>query len=411
MADSAKGPVAGYLYQFEKALVLLADLNNVGDSITIEEVDDVAIHNEEGVVIMTVQAKHSISPSGTTFEDTSYSLWRTLEIWIQKIKAGIFSEDTEFICSTNKKIPVTSLLTKINTDQLSDVIITIESLLKTQEGKLADAIAKDPKSGGSIKQTIKFIKYILQNPKEFELIKNNLKIEDEDDIKELFLTKVHMMSDLKTGLQRDNLYEAFYGWIMHNSIAKWRNAKIARFTKKDFDDKMANINSTPSILNAIFRTKQALGSISDDDLNKKRKELFVKQIEDIDRNENAKERKIKEAIQDFIYSDIEISYIITIGNYTKKDFEDFLDECFDKWQECHDNCVIKNIDEYNEEEKNTLAVTIFDKIMSEIEIKFKEDFAFTTGNKYIKNGSFLRLSNIPSIGWHPEWEKKYSINS
>ena len=80
MSDSAKGPLAGYLFQFEKALLLLAELDKVTDSISIEDVDDIATHADDGTVLMTIQAKHSISSSGTTYEDTSHALWRTIEI-------------------------------------------------------------------------------------------------------------------------------------------------------------------------------------------------------------------------------------------------------------------------------------------------------------------------------------------
>lgn len=108
MNDSAKGPAAGYIFQFEKALLMLTKLDK-DDFISIENVDDIAVH-KNGSVYITVQAKHRISSSGMTFQDTSYSLWRTLQIWIQKIEKGIFNDETQFVCSTNKIIPKDSLL-------------------------------------------------------------------------------------------------------------------------------------------------------------------------------------------------------------------------------------------------------------------------------------------------------------
>ncbi|MDL2255193.1 hypothetical protein LJC38_01235, partial [Parabacteroides sp. OttesenSCG-928-K15] len=116
MSDSAKGPSSGYLYQFEKALLLLSELESSNDYITIEDVDDIAAHKENGTVILTIQAKHSISNSGTTFEDTSYALWRTLQIWINKLENNTLNRNTEFICATNKSINNKSLLSKIKDD-------------------------------------------------------------------------------------------------------------------------------------------------------------------------------------------------------------------------------------------------------------------------------------------------------
>ncbi len=68
MNDPASGSIAGFLFQFEKALVLLATLDNTKDVVSIEQFDDVAVQSEDNLVLVAIQSKHSISPSGTTFE-------------------------------------------------------------------------------------------------------------------------------------------------------------------------------------------------------------------------------------------------------------------------------------------------------------------------------------------------------
>jgi hypothetical protein len=45
--------------------------------------------------------------------------------------------------------------------------------------------------------------------------------------------------------------------------------------------------------------------------------------------------------------------------------------------------------------------------MNDIKLEFSDGLSFNTNNEYIRNGSFLKLSDIPTIGWHPEWETKY----
>lgn len=411
MSDSASGPIAGYLFQFEKALLMLASLEKTSDRISIEKVDDVAAHDSNGVVLMTVQAKHSLAAAGTTFEDTSYALWRTLEIWIQKLNKNIFSNDTKFVCSTNKNIGEQSLLRKIVRLSFNEVLQELNVLLKSQQDKLKQLLIEDPKSGSTIKETIKRIRFVLKYSQLLEIVKTNLTICDNENIKEQFLVKIHMMSDDKSDLQRENVYTEFYGWIIYGSKAMWLNGQFASFAKKDFDNKWSHINSNPTIVNAIFRKKdEILGSISQVAIEKAKAELFVKQIEDLKRNKASKERKINEAIQDFLSSDIEIARIISKGNYTSKDFEDFHDECIDIWQTCFDSHVVDEIEEYDDQTKDDFAVKIFDYMMGEIELKFKEGFAFTTSNKYTRKGSILKLSNIPKIGWHPEWKIKYTNN-
>ena len=410
MSDSAKGPLAGYLYQFEKALLLLSNLDMADDYITIEEIDDIATHKENGTVVFTVQAKHSIVTSGTTFEDTSYSLWRALQIWIDKLEDKTFNSSTTFICSTNKSIPTTSLLYSIKHDTYDNVILKIEEVLTQQRDALAKKIAKSTsaKAGASIRETIGFIEYVLSKKDSFKIIQNNIAIEDNEEIKEKFLTKLHLNSDKYTPTIKDNIFHTYYGWITSTSKARWNQSLVAKFTKKSFDEQWAIINSNASIVNNVFRTKESLGTINESKIDEQRKEIFVKQIEDLPRRKDAQERIIRKAIHDFIYSDIEIIHIVKRGDFTKEDFEEFLGNCENAWQSLCDSTIINELTEYNETEKNQLGIKLYDSIMKEIQIKFKNGFAFYTNNEYLRNGSFLKLSNEPRIGWHPDWKTKYN---
>lgn len=406
MSDTAKGPLAGYLFQFEKALLMLSNLEKGDDYISIEDVDDIATHKENGTVLLTIQAKNSISNSGTTFEDTSNALWRTLQIWIEKIEENIFNSNTKFICSTNKIIPKTSLLNKIKELSFDDLMIEVKNLLENQKAKIKGEKLEEAK-GKSIKKTIKLIEFAISKEVYFEIIKRNIIIEDSECVKEKFFNNLHLSNSMFMESQKDSIFHSFYGWIVDNCNSKWKNGEEARISKDNFNEKHFQVFNNPSIVNAVFRTKELLGTIDDKTILNRRKDLFVRQIEDINRRIDAKERIIKSAILDFIYSDIELSYIVTKGHFTETDFDEFLKHCQESWQMCFDEYIVKEIDDYSDDEKNSLAVKIYDTIMNKIEIKFKTGYDFNPNNKYIRNGSFLKLSNYPIIGWHPEWEKKY----
>ncbi|WP_448634246.1 hypothetical protein [Pedobacter panaciterrae] len=323
MADLAPGPISGFLFQFEKALSLLASLSNPTDSVSIEMVDDVAMHNENDVVIMTVQAKHSISPNGSTFEDTSKALWRTLEIWIQKLQSGELNQVTQFVCCTNKIIAQGSLLRNIKDKTFSEVIKEVTSLLSDQKDKLKIAQSKKDTAGATIKETIKRIEYVLSNSAQFEIIKNNIVIDDELDPKERFFISVHMSNKKYNDERRFQTFQSMYGWIVDTSKAKWKNSDSATFSKEDFETRFALCFNNPSIVNAVFRKKDSLGPINTTLIQNTRNELFVKQIDDIKRNKDAKQRKIENAILDFIYHDIEMAHLSKEGELTQTDFDEF----------------------------------------------------------------------------------------
>jgi len=406
--DSAAGPAAGFIFQFQKALVLLADLQNVKDYISIEQVDDVAAHKDDSTVIITAQAKHSIASSGTTFEDTSYSLWRTIQVWIMKLVTNTFTDQTTFVCTTNKKIPNDALLRQFKgAKTFDDAKGIIEAIHTTQQGKFARWTKKDSAKGKSMSQIINLIEYALSRPAEIKIIWENLNIEDEANFKDSFLNRIHAITPAITPQRRDRIYEEFYGWIIHTSLAKWKNAVDATITKESFNNKFHIINSAPSIINAIFRTKSALGTIDDRDIKNKQSELFVRQIEDMDWREDVKNRKVKTAILEFIYHDIELKHVIDKGDYTQLDFDAFLAECERTWQEIFDSHFALDLDAYTTAERNEIARTVYTSIMQNVTLAFNGGYTFTTDNAYMRNGCFLKLSNIPTIGWHPEWEQKY----
>lgn len=412
MSDTAKGPLAGYLFQLEKALFLLSDLDNQEDYISIEDVDDIAVHDGNNeTILLTVQAKHSISSNGTTFEDTSYALWRTLEIWITKTKEGVFDEHTEFICSTNKEILKDSLIYHITEKPFEEVLKIVNELYESQQEKLKKRIEQNRQSGNHIKKINNIIKYVLKNEISFKIIKDGLKIHDNEEVKKKVINKIGFGATKYTQTQRDRVYDEFYGWIIGRSKAKWCNNRKALFTKKEFDDKLYEINSNSAIINAIFRTKKELETldlVSTEIVDKMKTELYVKQIECINRKLDVKEQMIRDAIIEFIYYDNELKHVILDGNYTEPDFDEFIDHCYNIWLEKFNSIVIYDSSEYDENQKNDLAVKVFDKIMSSSEVKFKEVFAFTSSNKYFKNGCFLKLSNTPKIGWHPDWKQKFN---
>ena len=154
---------------------------------------------------------------------------------------------------------------------------------------------------------------------------------------------------------------------------------------------------------------QQPGTGSAEEMDQKKSELFVKQIEDIYRRKNAKEKIIKNAILDFIYYGIEVKHIVDRGDYTKPDFDDFVVQCRDNWQKVFDIIVVHEPDSYDDTQKNDLAREVFDTVMHKMQVEFKEGFCFNPATEYIRNGCFLELSNIPEIGWHPEWESKYKL--
>lgn len=406
MLDSAKGPSAGIIFQFEIALLELAQIG-IDESISIEKMDDIAKEDENGTYICTIQAKHSITLSGTNFGSTSDDLWKTMNIWISKIKSGILKEKNEFIAITNKKVPSNSIIRIFNQQPYDEVLMEIKYLKQKQEVEYQKKIHKKGK-GHTIKKTIDRIGNVLANPVELKIIIENFKFRESIETKEEFLNKINM-GTLESNEKKDFIYQIFLGWITDSSKESWKNQKDAVFSKKQFEKKFRLIVSDHTLVEGIFRTKKQIQTNNFVDIGEvNRNQLFIKQLQEIERPFN--DEIIKDAIIDFILADIEIAYLITNKNgtfLTKYDFKDFEDRCEDKWNNIKKKHIRKNIEAHSNEELSIVACNIYDEIMQDVILEFQDSEKFNDSNRYIQNGTFLRLSNSPKIGWRPDWEKLY----
>lgn len=407
MSDLAKGSVAGFIFQFEIALLELSQLN-VGESISIEKVDDIGKEDDKGTYLCTIQAKHSICLSGSNFGNTSVDLWKTINNWIDKVKLKTLDETNEFIAVTNQKIPNNSIIRDFNKLSFDDLFQKVIDLKLSQQIAYDEKIKIDAKKGKTIKETISRLEKVISHKEEFKVILRKFKFTEMVSAKEEFLNKT-FLNALDSDDKKNSIYQKFCGWITETSFENWKNGREAVFSKSQFDKKYALIISNHTLIEGIFRTKRQLSTEVVIDINSVDKnELFIRQIEDIDRPFN--DEIVRDAILDYIMSDIEISYLITNKDgvtMIKSDFEEFQDKCLEKWSDVKKRYIRKPISKYSDDEIIEISCNIYDEIMQQIKVSYQDSYAFNDTNRYIQNGTFLKLSNIPKIGWHPDWETKY----
>lgn len=404
--SNAKGPSAGYIYQFEIALWQLSGLED-NESISIESIDDVAKIDANGTYIATIQAKHSISSSGKSFGNTSEDLWKTLNIWITNIRNGKLTSENKFFANSNKNAPKNSIIEKIGKITFDEFLIEIEGIKTAQRKKLEEKESKNEKAS-SIKKTISRIDNVLLYKDELEIIFKNFELwEEQIEVKKFIFNEMNLGG--YSDEQKDNFYHTFLGWIQDKSKEFWLNKSEAIFSKKDFDIKFNSLRDIHLLNKLYFRKKDSLES-SDliDPQSVDKNQTFIKQIDDIDRFQ--KNEIIEEAIIDYLCRDIEIAHLIKSSSpLTREDFEKFEENCIKKWKEILRKHVTKpNIQDYSLDELNQISITIYDEVMIDLKMSFQDDFGiFNDSNKYIQNGTFLSLSDVPLIGWNPQWEKKY----
>lgn len=398
-SDKAIGAISGFLFQFERALLSLSALKK-DESLTIEAVDDIAIQRQNGgPILISMQAKHSMS-CNSSFKGNSKDVWRTLQIWVEKLKSGVFNKDTEFICVSNNQISTTSILRKLSG------LVDKESILT-----LLSSIQKEIERNGSTpnnQKILNIINYIIENIDVFSLVCKNLKIEKTDNIKEQILSNCNCDLESYTQEQLDSIYAELYGWFIDHSSSYGKQNVDAAFSRSLFSQKLTDLLRGKFNAKIIFRPQKDVepelnASLTTGALDR----TFCKQIAELYENPDAAAYILEQAISDFLCSEIEIVKIINAGVHTKSDFNDFKEMCLKEclrrfWMQYN-----KKTSSYSEEEKVSMALNLYNSIIDQMNVPFSQSFDFTYENRYIQNGTVFKLTDEPIFGWHIDWKLKY----
>jgi len=141
---NASGSMAGYLFQCRLALLRGLQLlkKKPNGQISIEKFDDVAFENDD-IVECLLQAKHHCSPK--SLSDTSVDVWKTIRIWIDKMKLGALSaSDLRFILITTASAQVGSAMELLRPGANEKAVKDAVSLLRTAA---ADSTNKSSEAG------------------------------------------------------------------------------------------------------------------------------------------------------------------------------------------------------------------------------------------------------------------------
>lgn len=380
--------MAGYLFQPDRALVLLATSGR-SCSISVELIDDVAISDGKGNVIYREQDKSSVK-KGNTFKDRSKDLWNTLFIWIKDVEDGNLNpKKTKLICATNNSLDEDSLIKKIALAATSEEVKSIIKVLRTA--------IKDPPETYNDQIT-----YVLNHEEILETIIPIIHLCEDNNL-------ANMNSEIAEALKlpeknQDEIIQTLKGWVNENIVRAFETSKPAIIKVSDF----INISNRTKIkyLDARinFLAKQYVqNNLVENEIEESKERLFVKQLEIMSHPEI--EGIIVDAIDDFLCSENERNRLIKDGEITGFDLQEMDENNRLRWKEVFRRYIVRVTSKTSKKELGGLAFEIFDNTTSGYISKLS---GFET-TQYISKGSFHKLADEPNpqIGWHPEWEKLF----
>lgn len=386
----ATGQMAGYLFQPDRALVLLCSCKN-NESVSIELIDDVATVDENGTVLYREQDKSSIREDGQPYKDRSKDLWNTLMIWAADIKNGNINPDiTKLVCVTNKKLDDKSLIKKVASAKEPKEIDEIIVLLKTAAIKppetLKETISKVLADKDVLKKLIPLIHLLDCNSLEErnEEIANELGLNDD--------IKVDVITDLR-------------GWFNENILLQLDKGKAPVIKKTEFNQRLQKARQNAGDKKIKVLAKRFLQvEITKDNIAEAKDKMFVKQLELIQHYD--KEHIIIDAIDDFFYSEHQRTLLVLQGDITGKELLAMDDTSKERWKESFRRKMTQYNGAMKEEQLSALAYEIYDTTVGGYLAKIRGNDT----EPYFTKGSFYKLSDALEIGWHPHWEKYFKKN-
>ncbi|WP_161865959.1 ABC-three component system protein [Pseudomonas yangonensis] len=209
----ASASIAGYGFQFERALYRIFHSTHRKALFGIETTDDVAeiIPRSHGITSILEQDKHTRTDKNPV-QDSSKNLWNSLKNWLNKLD-GLKSEYAEikFLLITNGSVPKTALAAKLSNAKTDEEIAEAFKALKAQAQKLT----KEIKEIGAevMSYDDESLKYVIAN---FELVHRM----QPEDLREAIYTALQLPSHLEK--HQDLILDNLTGRLFNDCLEIWR---------------------------------------------------------------------------------------------------------------------------------------------------------------------------------------------
>ncbi|HCY61906.1 MAG TPA: hypothetical protein DHV59_03520 [Oxalobacteraceae bacterium] len=234
VTEDASTKIAGYTFQFQRALYRMFSSENASTIIGIETDDDVVElkHKPDGSVdVVFEQDKNSTKKVGQPYQDSSKNLWHTLHIWLSEMDN--MRSKYQNICYslvTNKNVPLHAFASQLGA-ALSDQ--EIKQCIKEIRTKAKDATGEYEKS---IKAVAAY-----ENEKLQFLIKNlkmmdNYATKSNQPPKEATIELFQLPDELRS--MGEEIYQSLLGLLVDRCQDAWLKKEQIWLTKSIFTTRL-----------------------------------------------------------------------------------------------------------------------------------------------------------------------------
>jgi len=396
VTKEASSKIAGYNFQFQRALYRLFSSETPETIVGIETDDDVVeiTRDANGLVqIVFEQDKHSVQDSGHPFQDSSKNLWHTMHIWLDSMDSVRQKYQSVSYCLvTNKEVPTRAFATRLGAAKDKS---EIDECIKEIRLRAADAKSE---GAASIKAVAEFsdehLYFLIENLKlmdEFAIASGAAPREATIELFQLPLDLLHKGSDIYTsifGLLVDNCQTAWVNkqqvWIDKAAYTNRLHSEIAAHRMKRFVDRPLMSTSYQKLLNKNGNDH-----------------LFLRQLQRL----GVDNKVCDHALSHYWGFYAERVHLQAEGSVLLTDWNDRDEQLHQRWQIIGDNVMLEADSSVNEEvlDKKVLAKTLDPNYLAKLGLN-------DTNNTYFTTGNYHDLANQPEhtcfVHWHSSFAPK-----
>jgi hypothetical protein len=380
---SAPGPAAGFAYQFERALKWLAQ-KDAGSSIGVETDDDVAVRNSDSTMVLE-QDKHSVREAAQPFHDRSHGLWNTLATWIEAIDSGHRSvETTSFLMVTNNAVPecIARRIARAESEkEISACVAELQKVGANPPNHIVRLVQRVllPKSNGTLRAVIR-----------------KIDLSDASDGTATVDLRKKTIGHLQLPEwclgDCDSIANELLGWLHTEVISAWQQNQPAWIERDHFVNQLHAIIGRRKREVARERA-EFLIPIADEHIGREKGRPFVRQLHLVTDDDAV----VDTAIREFIRCNIEKARLSREGDITDRDWSAFEDTLLSRWNKIRSRVIRMK--------GGTDESDIGFEIFNETTENHKERLAGSeTEQVYLTSGTYHRLADLLSVGWHPRYE-------
>jgi hypothetical protein len=404
---NADDKLIGFEYQFFYFILSLLKMQK-DDIVGFEVKEDVHIENNGKITLCqlkhTIQTNSQNKPKNLTTSDID--LWKTLSLWVDIIKKENdkkeFLQNTKFVFVSNKSDSDNNkFLLHFKSFQSNKNIHNLKSFLTTYQKEVNEKFQKKLEEYNllSIEEKKKN-----QKPKEDEKIKylNNM-LSLDDSLLKIFFSNMEFLFNFNNIRQdiKDEIRDSKY--IKSDFRIKQSYNQLIGLFKDDFYDKVTQKESVQYSQEAFsqkvspifekMRSEQIPFSSEIEYLKdvKILDRVFAKQLKELD----IKEDEIYEYDYNRLLTEKNLKELQQSNEITQKDIDDLDKNTIDNWKPLHEEIYID--EDYSH--KNAKKVLVKTK---QIDLNL---LGQQISLRAISNGQFIRLSDIPKLGWKYNWQE------